>query len=362
MPSAMRPSVLWLDELRAADLPRVGGKLARLGALAGNSYRVPDGFAIPVELLAAAFPETVHREIARLVDAAPDDLEAVEAASGQIRALIDAHPLAAALGDAIDEAYAALAAKCSRGDDFPVAVRSSGISEDGAQASFAGQFDSYLGICGVAAVREHVKKCWASQYNARALHYLRRRGARPDQSGIAVGVLTMIESQAAGIGFSINPITGNRGQLVIEGSFGLGDAIVSGAVTPDRWLVDKASLAVVEEHIAEKMTRTVFRADRRAAVNEAVPDHLRRTPCLTREQIAELARVLVAIERQEGTPQDIEWTFDAGEPARLFLLQHRPVTAAGSGQGSEPKTEPFDPVQYTLKKVFGINPTARGVK
>jgi pyruvate,water dikinase len=352
-PSMSRSApVLWLDALRRADTARVGGKLARLGVLASRGFNVPPGFALPVGTFRRAVSAKVRRELAEIARGAASDLAGLDAAARQARALVETQPLPAWLVDALAGAYEQLVERLGGLPDPPTAVRSSGVGEDGALASFAGQFDSYLGICGVEQIAEHVKKCWASQYTARALDYHRRQGLEPERSGIAVGVLALVDARSSGVAFSVNPATGNRTELVIESSWGLGESVVSGRVTPDRWLVDRASGEIRERHVSDKQSRSVFDRATGRAVDRPTPNSIRTKASLTDEEIGLVAGVLLEVERQEECLQDLEWAIDArlALPDALFVLQHRPETV----WSRQPRDERFDPVAYALQNVFGL--------
>lgn len=348
-------AVLWLEDLRAQDWGRVGGKLARLGDLAARGHRVPPAFVLPVGTARAAMSDDSQRAIGLLLNDVPADRAALTAASARVKALIEEQPLPAWIAGAIRGAYERLATVT--GIENPVtAVRSSGASEDGAESSFAGQFDTYLGISGAASVAAHVKKCWASQYNERALQYLRRQGELPDARGIAVGVLALVRARSAGIAFSVDPVSGRRDRVIIEANWGLGETVVSGRVTPDRWVVDKETERIVEAHIAHKPIRMIYEERRAEAIMASVPAHDCDLPSLSREEVTRVARTAIALEREEGVPIDIEWAFETSAipPNDFYLLQYRPVTGLAPLEGDD--AEPFDPVQYALKSVFGVTP------
>jgi len=348
--------ILWLDELRLEHLLSVGGKLARLGELAGRGYPVPPGFAVPVEAFQLAVPDDVRREIGLISHHAPSSLAGLEAAATSIRELIEGQPLPGWLEDEVAEAYEHLVERCGLGPELPLAIRSSGVGEDAGAASFAGQFDTYLGVRGAVGALEHVKRCWASQYSARALDYCRRQGLRPDERGIAVGVLQLLSARSSGIAFSINPVDGNSDQAVVEASWGLGEAVVSGRVTPDCWVVEKSTGRIVEERIADKELRSVFDEAAGRVVDQEAPESLRTEPALSHDEVRHVAEVAAAIEQQEGCPQDVEWAFDErlAFPRNFFLLQHRPETV----WSRQPESTPFDPVEYALRNVFGVLPEA----
>jgi pyruvate,water dikinase len=294
----------------------------------------------------------VRRELGDILRGAGDDLADLNAAAEQARALVEAQPLPTWLADALGEAYGQLADRLGAGPSPPTAVRSSGVGEDGEAASFAGQFDTYLGICGAESIAEHVGKCWASQFSARVLDYYRRRGMEPDERGIAVGVLALVDARSSGVAFSVNPATGNRSELVIESNWGLGECVVSGRVTPDRWVVDRLTREVRERHVSDKRNQSVFDQMAGRVVDRPTPGSIRARASLTDEEIGLVSEVVLEIERQEECLQDVEWAIEATLPLpeALLVLQHRPETA-WSRQSRE---GPFDPVDYALQNVFGL--------
>jgi len=217
-------------------------------------------------------------------------------------------------------AYRTLGDRC--GVDTPsVAVRSSALDEDGAGASFAGQHETYLNVVGAAAVAEAVARCWASVRSPRALEYRRRQGFPLDGARIAVLVQQLIPADVSSVVFSANPVTGSRDEVMINASWGLGESIVGGTVTPDTYVVRKVDMSIVSRQIAEKRQMTVLVPGGTREVD--VPRFLRAQPTLTDDQVVEMARLGVTLERRTGHPVDIECAVHAGQ---LYLLQCRPIT------------------------------------
>jgi pyruvate,water dikinase len=324
----MRPDVVWLDDVRLADTDLVGAKLARLGALRAGGARVPDAFVLTTSAFATFLGsdrEVLENLLAGCLDGANDPEPVGQAA----RALIETQPFPAALHARVHSAFAELANRTGLGARLQTAVRSSGASEDGHDASFAGQYDTYLGLSSAQDVLDAVRRCWASCYNARALDYRRRLGLPVSARGIAVGVMQLVNARSAGVAFTLNPITGDRGQAMVEANWGYGESVVAGQVTPDHFLVEKPSGDFLEERIESKDVYSVFDAEQGRVVERPAPPDQRRQPCLTRAEVRELVRLAVEIETREGCPQDVEWTIDANLPFpdNIFLLQHRPVTA-----------------------------------
>jgi pyruvate,water dikinase len=201
-----------------------------------------------------------------------------------------------------------------------VAVRSSGVAEDLAGASFAGQYDTYLWIRGEAAVLDNVRRCWQGLFGEAVLTY--RPGAAAGHPGMAVIVQQLVQPRAAGVMFTLDPVNGDRSKIVVESSWGLGEAVVAGEVTPDRHRIDKVTLEIAERVISEKDSEYRWEAGKVAML--PVPDDRRSEPCLTDADLEALANLGKRIERHRGAPQDVEWAID--EPGVLHVLQVRPET------------------------------------
>lgn len=309
------PYILPLDS-PAATLARVGGKGASLAQLSRAGLPVPPGFHVTTDAYRRFLdannlaPQLTPRA------GVPDEPAALEAASQSIRDLFEAAPIPPDVADAVRAAYATLPTTPA------VAVRSSATAEDLAEASFAGQQETYLNIIGAAAVLDAVRRCWASLWTARAMSYRQRNGIPSEGVALAVVVQTLVPSEASGILFTANPVTGHRGQVVIDGAWGLGEAIVGGLVTPDHWVVDKATGRILTAEVNDKAVMTVA-VD--GGVREvATPPERRRQPSLTDEQVRQLAQVGAQIEAFYGAPQDMEWAVAAG---RVYIVQSRPITS-----------------------------------
>jgi len=292
--------VVWLDEAPPECAPLLGGKLSSLAEMLAADFGVPPAFGVTTDAYRGFMEANGLRTELRDLDRG--DLRAVEAASAQItRQILDA-PMPEAVADAIREAYAELCRRAGA-DDVPVAVRSSGVAEDLAGASFAGQYDTYLEITGADAVIDHVRRCWTGLFGPQVLTYRPDAGEPPPEAmAMAVGVQQMIKPRAAGVMFTLDPVTGDRSKIVIEGVPGLGEALVSGEATPDRFRVDKVTLEIL-------------------AREPASPDD---GTCLDDDQIRELAQLAKRIERHRKAPQDIEWAVD--EHGQAHVLQVRPET------------------------------------
>ncbi|MBX7444011.1 MULTISPECIES: PEP/pyruvate-binding domain-containing protein [unclassified Arthrobacter] len=317
--------VLDLRRLDAGMLALVGGKAANLGELLAAGLPVPEGFC----LTTTAYREVVsgsgtvlpglaavYAALRAAGDADAKEPPDVSGLAGAARAAVLAAPVPAAVSGAVAQAYAAL------GPDVPVAVRSSATAEDLPFASFAGQQETYLNVVGVPALLDAVQKCWASLWTDRAAAY--RAGLGMDPAGVALAVVVqrMVDADTAGVMFTANPLTGSRRQTVIDASPGLGEAVVSGAVNPDHFVVDALTGKVLERKTGDKGMEirplpgggTEVRESRAAGG----------TPCLTDAQVAGLVRLGQQAEAHFGAPQDTEWAIDSA--GALWLTQSRPIT------------------------------------
>jgi phosphohistidine swiveling domain-containing protein len=314
----MKSYVLPLSDLQA-DLATVGGKGMSLAKLTRAGLPVPDGFHVTTEAYRefVATNELQPRILKALEKADAVQPSTLEAASAAIGRLFAEAKLPGNLANAILQAYLTLP-----GTDPAVAVRSSATAEDLPGASFAGQQETYLNLRGADAVLKAVQKCWASLWTGRAIAYRLRQGIAPQSVALAVVIQLLVPAEAAGILFTANPLTGKRDEAVINAAWGLGEAIVGGAVTPDTVTVSRSTGRVIHRATAEKQVMTV-RTDSGTG-QQPVPDPLKKVPVLSDAQAAELARTGAKIEQLYGMPMDIEWTLADG---KFAILQARPITA-----------------------------------
>ncbi len=321
--STQVPLVMALDD-PGAVLETVGGKGASLARLARAGFPVPPGFDVTTGAYLDFVERGGLREPMMAAMSAVDvtDPARFEVASEQISALFAGRAMPAATAAAIVSAYAAL------GDDVVVAVRSSATAEDLPGMSAAGQQDTYLNIRGADSVLDAVRRCWASLWTARAIGYRARHGVVAGQAHMGVVVQQFVPADAAGVLFTVNP-AGGRDQVVLNASWGLGEAIVGGQVTPDIVVVDRAGGGIIDYQVGSKSVMTVP-ADT-GTRDQDTPATLRDTPVLTAGEASELARVGLAIEDLYGQPVDVEW---ARAERKLFVVQARPVTALTAAAGS----------------------------
>ncbi|MGH3211898.1 MAG: PEP/pyruvate-binding domain-containing protein [Trebonia sp.] len=356
-------AVVDLSEIRAADAERLGPKMARLGQLAADGWQVPDGYAVTAAALDGWLPAAARGELARLFTGPAPGHDELTRLAEQARSLVESQPLPSWLEEAVAAAHARLASRTGRGAGLRVAVRSSAVSEDGQAASFAGQYETYLGVSGVADVLLHVRRCWASGFSAHALAYRRRfGGASPVRvHDLAVGVLELVDARSAGVAFTLDPVTGDRGVCVVEGNWGFGESVVSGQVTPDYWTVDRASGRVLTARTGAKLAWAALSPDSGRVVLSPLPADLAGQACLSEEEVRYICAQAARIEDAAGgVPQDVEWAIarDLPFPGSVFFLQHRPETTWTAGEVAGPPGaagEPaFDPVKYALRHVFKV--------
>lgn len=346
------------SEIGIHDRPTVGGKGASLGELTGAGIRVPPGCVVTTgafeRFLAALDPEgAIRREVEQL---SPDDLAAVKRVCAEVSVRIENEVLPGDLQSAIATQYDELYAGSDRsGSGEPVAIRSSATSEDRAEASFAGLQNTYLWVCGVDSVIEHVRKCWASLYNLESVIY-RRRLKLPEQ-GLAMGVVIqrMIDSRCSGVMFTRSPTTGDRSVIVLESSWGLGSAIASGEVTPDQYVISKVTGEIASRTVSTKVRQHRPNPGGAGVVDEEVPADQQNIACLSDDEIQALVDIARRIERHYGCPQDIEWAIACNLPPdeNVFLLQSRPETVWAGREAAPvatPKRRAFDHVVSLLSR------------
>jgi pyruvate, water dikinase len=349
----------WLEDLTERDAAVVGPKVARLQTLRRLGIEVPDGFAVTTEAFRAFLSENsleplIDRELAAVTDA--DDLASLETAAARLRDAIERAPLDVGFATQLKDAYDEL---CFRyGDiELPVAVRSSAVGEDAAVASFAGQYESYLGITGTEAVLAAVRRAWSSLFVARALSYRLRQRQHYRDTPMAVGVLRLVHARCAGVGFSADPVRNKLDRFVVEGSWGWGEAIVQGTVEPDHVEIDRADGRVISYRVGDKRIATLFDRALGVVADKELPVRFHTARCLSDEMIKALWQALTQIERHFGHPVDIEWVIEPnwrpGIP--VSVVQVRAITTLGN---EAPASAPprWDALGYAAKYGLGIKP------
>ncbi|WP_256392428.1 phosphoenolpyruvate synthase [Natronoarchaeum rubrum] len=316
--------VLWLDEIGADDVDAVGGKGASLGELTGADLPVPSGFVVGAESYRSFLESTgIDEDLFSVVDVDVEDSAALSEAAERAQELILDAPLPAELRTEIIDAYGEL------GDDPFVAVRSSATAEDLPDASFAGQQETFLNVT-EADLLERVRECWASLFTRRAIYYRQKQGFDHSIVDIAVVVQRMVDADRSGVMFTSHPSTGDP-RMVVESAWGLGEAVVSGSVSPDNYVVDREDGAVEEVTVADKKVMHVKDDETGETVERQVPEDRREERVLSDEHLDALVDLGEAVEEHYGTPQDVEWAMVDGE---IHMLQSRPITTIEGESGS----------------------------
>jgi pyruvate,water dikinase len=341
--------IAWFDEIGLGDREQVGGKGGSLGELTRAQIAVPPGYVLRTPAF-ERFLAVLEREApvrAAVAMLAADDLAAITACSRELRRRIEARALPA---EVLAELAAAHARLVKAAAEQPVAVRSSATCEDAADASFAGLQDTYLWVRGTAQVLESVRRCWGSLYSVESISYRRKHGFPEERVAMAVVVQSMVDADAAGVMFTRSPTTGDRSVVTIEGSWGVGSAVVGGEVTPDRWVLGKITGEISVREISDKQIQHVA-APQGGVTAVAVEPERRREPCLSDAQLQELRSLARQVERHYGRAQDIEWAVERATGA-ILLLQSRPETVWSARDGSPIARGESDPLQH-LMSIFG---------
>lgn len=305
-----------LSNISKHDAPLVGGKGASLGEMLQSNIPVPDGYVV----LSTTFDEFLHKsDLAQEIDAILESVDhktisSVESASEKIQELIKHASMPEDIKAEIESQFSLL------NSEF-VAVRSSATAEDGADHAWAGQLESYLNTT-QDTLLEKVQHCWASLFTPRAIFYRFEKGLHTTAISVAVVVQKMVNSEKSGIAFSVHPVTEDRNQIIIEAGFGLGEAIVSGSVTPDSYIISKQPREIIDTNINHQ-NRALYR--RSGGGNEWIDldNDTSKQQVLTMEQILELGNIIITIENHYGFPCDIEWAYEGG---KFYIVQSRPIT------------------------------------
>jgi pyruvate, water dikinase len=321
-------NVMWFESYWEGMKLEVGGKAASLGEMTGAGLPVPPGFALTTEAFRTC-RDAAHLDasLARLLYGLDvNDMAMVGQRCGAIRDTIRAMPMDAEVERSLRLAYSELSRRCGV-EDVPVAVRSSATSEDSPDASFAGEHDTYLWVRGGDAVVDAVRRCWASLFTDRATCYRVEMGYDHRAVEMSVVIQKMVRPSAAGVAFTLNPENGDRSAVAIDAAWGFGEAVVSGEVTPDNYLVDKVLFEISRRAVSTKGHEYRLTDHDTVEKVELDPDRAA-APCLTDPQIKSIARLARTAERHYGTPQDIEWAVDGDLPEgeNVILLQARPET------------------------------------
>jgi len=340
----MTAAIAWFADLRITDRPTVGGKGASLGELTHAGIDVPPGFVVTTQAFELFLKALEARAPvrARIEAVDPADLDAVTQLSRALRARVEQEPLPADVEQAILDAHGRLGAAT-------VAVRSSATTEDAEDASFAGLQDTFLWVLDAADTVRRVRECWGSLYSVESVTYRRKHGLPEDGVAMAVVVQQMVDARTAGVMFTRSPTTGDKSVITIEGAWGLGSAVVSGEVTPDRWVMGKITGEISVRDISDKHIRQVP-APGGGILDEELPADLRTTPCLDDAELQALRAVGRRVEKHYGRAQDIEWALD--KDGALLLLQSRPETVWSAKDQKPVVAATADPLKHVMT-IFG---------
>ncbi len=322
-------SVVWFNEVNKEDIPLVGGKGANLGEMTGAGIPVPQGFIVTASAYFDFVEKTgIRGKIKALLDPVDvHDSRQLQDVAAQVQDVIKQAPMLPELAKEIEAAYLKM------GDGL-VAVRSSATAEDLPEASFAGQQATFLNVEGAADVVKAVQDCWASLFGARAIFYRQEQGFEHFKVGIAVPVQRMVQSEAAGVMFTVEPNTSDLSKITIEAVLGLGEMIVSGDVTPDHYLVDKKSETIIKKEIKKQEWKMVKAGKGHAEANikiDLTPQE-QASQKISDEEIITLAKIGNKLEKHYGHPQDVEW---AREDGKIYIVQTRPVTTIKATAAAE---------------------------
>ena len=332
-------AVLWLDEISADDLETVGGKGASLGELTGAGLPVPPGFVVTAGTYRSFIEEAeIDEELFSAVDVDADDSAALAEAADRAQELILETPFPEALREEILESYREVG---DEDEEAFVAVRSSATAEDLPDASFAGQQETFLNVT-EENLLDRVRECWASLFTQRAIYYRQEQGFDHDVVNIAVVVQQMVDADKSGVMFTSHPSTGDP-TMIIEAAWGLGEAVVSGAVSPDNYVVPRDD-GEVDVTVAEKKVMHVKDEETGETVERPVPDEKRDERVIDDDEIGELVALGERVEDHYGEPQDVEWAIADGD---VYMLQSRPITTIDDAdvEAADPTDAPVDPAK-----------------
>lgn len=341
-------NISWFADITLADRATVGGKGGSLGELTRANIAVPPGFVVTTQGFERVLAEleSESRIRSRVEALSLQDLKGIRLLSEEVRTRIKSAPLPEDVCADIVVAHEAL---CGPGLSLPLAVRSSATAEDSDEASFAGQQDTFLWVKGADAILKYVRFCWASLYSVPSISYRLKDGTPENGVAIAVVVQKMVDARSAGVMFTRSPLTGDRSVITIESAWGLGSAVVSGEVTPDRFVIGKITGQISVRDISDKRIQDV--PSESGGIRQVeTPEELRRVPSISDEELKALAEIGRRVERHYGKPQDIEWALDRS--GGILLLQSRPETV-WSQKDKAPVSKPMqNPLEHVMN-IFG---------
>lgn len=310
-------------QISKKDVAIAGGKGASLGEMTQAKIGVPPGFVILASAFEYFLSQETRTEVAevglevesKLKKVNFKDTNSIDLASNVIRDIMADTPIPKVLAEEIKNEFKKLKTKF-------VAVRSSATAEDSSVASWAGELETYLNTT-EKNLLENVKYCWSSLFTPRAIFYRYEKKLADQKVSVAVAVQQMVESEISGVAFTVHPVIKDKNRMIIEAGFGLGEAIVSGQITPDSYIVDKRDLSILDINVSEQKRMMVRKGATGGNIWQAVPKAKQETQVLSGKQIIELAKICVQIEKHYKKPQDIEWAYAKG---KFYITQSRPIT------------------------------------
>jgi pyruvate,water dikinase len=339
--------IFWLEEVGQEHNDLVGKKCANLGEMTKMGLPVPRGFSLSLEAEGRFLRETkADQEIRQFLAQSGGKvhgLKQYEEASRGLRQIVQTKEVPQDMRDTIMSYYDLLCDRC--GAEVAVSVRSAGT------VSHPGQYETYLNVKGRDEVLHKVVKVWSSIYNTRTIASLARKGLPVwDSPPIGVCVLELVNARCAGVGFTCDPVSGNPSQMMIEGNWGLGESVVSGTMIPDKYIVDKNTLNIIEKVIGDKQIQVV--ATDKGATEQETPPEKQGMSCLSDDEVVRIAELAKALEAHFGVPQDIEWAISDNftSPDNIFLLQTRPV----AGIKVKPQSPTTRVIDEVMKQVFKL--------
>jgi pyruvate, water dikinase len=341
-------NIRWFADITLADRATVGGKGGSLGELTRANIAVPPGFVVTIHGFERVLAEleTERRIRSRVEALSLEDLKGIRLLSEEVRMRVQSAPLPP---DVCADIVAAQAELCGPDLSWPLAVRSSATAEDSDEASFAGLQDTYLWVKGAEAIVKYVRSCWASLYSVPSISYRLKDGIPENGVAIAVVVQKMVDARSAGVMFTRSPLTGDRSVITIESAWGLGSAVVSGEVTPDRFVIGKITGQISVRDISDKRIQDVP-AESAGIKRIETLEEFRRAPSISDEELRALAEIGRRVERHYRRPQDIEWAIDRS--GGILLLQSRPETV-WSEKDKAPVSKPMqNPLEHVMN-IFG---------
>ncbi len=338
--------IYWLEELAQDALDEVGKKCANLGEMTRRGLPVPPGFAISMEAYKTFLLETgLNETIGQIIKSAgklSGRIDELELLSQQIRKAMESVEMQAGLKQEILSGYHELSRRMGK-EHLKVAVRSSGA------VSMPGSYETYLNVHGDEELIEKVIKVWSSTFNARSLGHKLEKKMSLEDTPIGVGVIKMVNAKAAGVLFTINPITGDRAKMIVEANYGLGESVVSGKVGPDRFRINRITSAIEEKILGAKEEECIYCPEKGGVMFKPIPEERRNEFCLSDAELMRLVQLGKKVESYfGGVPQDIEWAFDCDLPAEenLLLLQARPEQTYAAKKKSRIKLTTNNGMEY----------------